>query len=89
MLFVIKSEACGLSYENRRTFLVRRFSFFSRLDLDQIFCETRVDRCGVVQDKKHKDFLLKQAKEALAESLKIDTSALSSDKAAAVIVENL
>ena len=56
-----------MSYENRRTFLVRRFSFFLRLDLDQIFCETRVDRCGVVQNKKHKDFLLKQAKEALAD----------------------
>ena len=56
-----------MSYENRRTFLVRRFSFFSRLDLDQIFCEAKVDRCGVVQDKKHKDFLLKQAKEALAD----------------------
>ena len=56
-----------MSYENRRTFLVRRLSFFSQLDLDQIFCETRVDRCGVVQNKKHKDFLLKQAKEALAD----------------------
>ena len=57
MLFVIKSEACGLSYENRRTFLVWRFSFFSRLDLDQIFCETRVVRRSAVQNKKHSAFL--------------------------------
>ena len=37
--------------------MVWRFSFFSRLDLDQIFSETRVVRRSAVQNKKHSAFL--------------------------------